>query len=98
MEKKRRTYLTLLDSESTVNSPFGSPRFTRDTFAFTFRNESYKLPALKPIQHRSARKLPRYKPLATPKDHGVSPNIRSLLNLRRFAKTVLSERDSEKEL
>lgn len=98
MERKRRAPLTFLDSESTVNSPFGSHSLTSDTFSFTFRSTSVKLPPLKPIQHRSARKFLSHNPLVSPREHVMSENMRSLLSLRRFAKTMLSDRDSKKEL
>lgn len=92
MERRIRIPTTTFsDEEPVINSPFSSPRFTSDTFSFTFRDNSTKLPPLRPVQHRSARKAPKH-PLVSPKEYRAKDNLRSLLNLRRFSGIIMNEK------
>ncbi len=95
MERRIRIPTTFSDGESVINSPFASPRFTSDTFSFTFRDHSTKLPPLRPVQHRLSRKPPKLHPLVSPRESRVKDNLRSLLSLRRFSAIVSSDKKPE---
>lgn len=88
MDRKLRISPIYADKKSIITSPFRSPRLTRNSFSLTFSSESTRLPPLKLVQHR---KVSRHSTLVSPKNITVTPVIRSMLNLRRFSKNIVSD-------
>lgn len=86
----RRLRVKLTEKESSIISPF-SPRLPPDKFLFTFRQNTMKLPFLKPIQHRHLRRVSSQNNIVSPKELKITSSIKSLLNLRRFSNNIGNE-------